>query len=279
MAGDRRGGRGRGGAACSSAGAGGPGRAGCRRSLRFPARRCSAGGLRFAPARTPRQPLASAPGGTWSTYAPAATWAASTGPRRSDDAHPALVRVAQAPQRRVGDGWGCRDRVHAEGRAGTDPGRRVARGHDAAPWRDRIRKDDPAGVVGARRDQARNGRHLHRSQGRRLRARGAPRGSGPRRPAVSLLGPAGQDDLQPLRAWVGHRDRGQAARGGGVHRAALPAARAAVHRPRNPGAAVGRSSGQPRDGRRAHEQWTARIPDAEDELRPMHARCLPTSRH
>ena len=38
----------------------------------------------------------------WSTFAPAATWPSEPGPRQSDDARPALARVAQASQRRVG---------------------------------------------------------------------------------------------------------------------------------------------------------------------------------
>ena len=157
------------------------------------------------------------------------------------------------------------DRVHAEGRAGSRPGRGLAGGHVAPPRRNRVRQDDLAGLAGARRNQARVRCHLHRSEGRRLRAREAARRGVPRGPAVPRVGSAGQDDLQPLRPGHEHRDRRQAARGRGVHRAALPAARAALHRSRRPGVATCRRAGQPRDRGRAHAQRTPGVLDPQDD--------------
>ena len=81
--------------------------------------------------------------------------------------------MAQATQRRVGDVPGRGDRVHAEGRAGSRPGSELARRHVATPRRNWVRQDNFAGLAGARRDQARDRCHLHRSQGRRLRSRAA----------------------------------------------------------------------------------------------------------
>ncbi len=148
------------------------------------------------------------------------------------------------------------------------------RGHVATPRRNRVRQDDLADPAGARRNQARVRRHLHRSQGRRLRARAAARRGVPRRPAVPRVGSARQDDLQPLRPRIEHRDRRQAARGRGVHRAPLPAARPALHRPRHPGAATCRRAGQPRDRGRAHAQRTPGVLDPQDDSvrRPPAAR-------
>ena len=139
--------------------------------------------------------------------------------------------------------------------------------HGARRRRDRLRQDDPDAAAGARRDQARLGGHLHRSQGRRLRARAAARGRGASTAAVPAMGAAGRRRLQPVRPGIEHRDRRQAAGGRGLHRAALPAARSALSRARHPRAQARRRGGQPRHRRRAHAPRTAGQPHAQDVSR------------
>ena len=140
----------------------------------------------------------------------------------------------------------------------------VTIGHGAGRRGDRVGQDDLDAAAGAGRDQARLGRHLHRSQGGRLRARAAPRGCGASGRPVAAWEPLGDVVYNPFE------------RGSNTEIADKLLAAEVFTEPhyqrlaqRYLGHVIralqdGRRGCQPRDRRRPHARRTAVGPDAPD---------------
>ena len=256
----------------SSACVGGRGRAGCRCCSPPRSRRCSAGGPRCVTTRA--RSRRSAPGHLAAPGRPASRrrpGGAGAGPRRSDDADPTLVRLAQTSGRPLGHVRGRRDRVLAEGRAGPGADRGLASGHGTAPRRDRIRQDDLQVLSRWPRSSADRASSLSIRRGTTscpINPRG--RGQGRAAPAV---GSAGQNVYNPLRTG----DQTPRSRTSCSRRRCSPSRTTSDSLSATSATLFGRCGlagvpSQSGDRGRAHAPWTASIPDS--QMAPTDARPL-----